>query len=580
MAMAKLMSHQVGWSFDHRALVLNRMRLRGQEHMPISVEGVRVVAPLWDIIVPGSGVVQNELATDSNLLFRKIDSKKVEIKYPRAGIVVDEPCILLGGHYNYYHHLVEYMFTLYLAEETFRLGEMKLLTLEPTQRFQKEIFDYLGIGAEAIVPLPMFTAAKCAEVTVFPRAFQRGGVAKDPGVFEWIRKRFVQDVVAAPERKIYVARQRAKVRKLANEPELVSMLKDLGFEAVFLEDLSFADQVRLFSEAKVIMGPHGAGLANMVFANPGATVVELAPDGKLRRRPYFENLAAGASHHYHRLVGSAGGWEVPEFSIAQHDVREVLWVTGVNSRKKHFNMGEISMEATQPKVVYDIGMHNGDDTDYYLKKGYRVVAVEANQLLCEAARERFAEQISNGRLKILNVAIAAQAGSIKFYVNDSESVLSSLSPPTNKKGWREVECQAAPLTSIIEAPDQVEFVKLDIEGADLLALEDLYRHRILPTNISCEAHQIDVVCKLISMGYQRFKLVQCNLIGRKDKVSKITLLDGSAMRHKFPQHSSGPFGIDLPGRWMNAEQILYLWLGRRVLFGGGWYDVHAMRTPS
>ena len=31
-----------------------------------------------------------------------------------------------------------------------------------------------------------------------------------------------------------------------------------------------------------------------------------------------------------------------------------------------------------PKLVYDVGMNNGDDTAYYLRMGYRVVAFEAN----------------------------------------------------------------------------------------------------------------------------------------------------------------------------------------------------------
>jgi len=251
----------------------------------------------------------------------------------------------------------------------------------------------------------------------------------------------------------------------------------------------------------------------------------------------------------------------------------------LDSKAKHLGVGVSPNGMQQRRVVYDIGMHNGDDTDYYLKKGFRVVAVEANPLLCEAAKKRFAAYIECGRLQIHNVAIAGEAGSIKFYVNDRNSVLSSLFRPSDMTDWREVECRASTLTSIIEAPDQIEFVKLDIEGADLLALEDLYRHRVLPLNISCEAHQVEVVCKLVSMGYQKFKLVRCSVIGKKDKSSDITTTDGVVLPHKFPRHSSGPFGNDLPGRWMAADQVLYAWFGRGVLYGGGWYDVHAMRVP-
>ena len=39
-------------------------------------------------------------------------------------------------------------------------------------------------------------------------------------------------------------------------------------------------------------------------------------------------------------------------------------------------------------LVFDIGMNNGDDTAYYLHRGFRVVAVEADPILCAAATTR------------------------------------------------------------------------------------------------------------------------------------------------------------------------------------------------
>jgi capsular polysaccharide biosynthesis protein len=39
------------------------------------------------------------------------------------------------------------------------------------------------------------------------------------------------------------------------------------------------DQIRLFSEAELIVAPHGGALTNLLFAEPGTAVVELfAPD--------------------------------------------------------------------------------------------------------------------------------------------------------------------------------------------------------------------------------------------------------------------------------------------------------------
>ena len=58
------------------------------------------------------------------------------------------------------------------------------------------------------------------------------------------------------------------------------------------------------------------------------------------------------------------------------------------------------------EIIYDFGMNEGSDTDYYLAKGFKVVAVEANSMLCSQAERRFAQQIADGRLVLLNVALA------------------------------------------------------------------------------------------------------------------------------------------------------------------------------
>ena len=45
-------------------------------------------------------------------------------------------------------------------------------------------------------------------------------------------------------------------------------------------------------------------------------------------------------------------------------------------------------------LIYDVGMHKGEDTDYYLQKGFRVVAFEANPDLVNLCRTRFANAMT------------------------------------------------------------------------------------------------------------------------------------------------------------------------------------------
>ena len=63
--------------------------------------------------------------------------------------------------------------------------------------------------------------------------------------------------------------------RLRNEREVEPFLLDHGFVFVDLEKFSFADQVRTFAEAEMIVAIHGAGLTNMVWAPPGCKILEI-----------------------------------------------------------------------------------------------------------------------------------------------------------------------------------------------------------------------------------------------------------------------------------------------------------------
>jgi capsular polysaccharide biosynthesis protein len=95
-----------------------------------------------------------------------------------------------------------------------------------------------------------------------------------------------------------------------NEDELMSLLAPLGFKSYCLEDLSFSEQVKLFACAKTIVGTHGSGLTNMVWADPGARIIELMPENRLHS-DYFQ-LSRALGHSYAALIckAPAGGSDI------------------------------------------------------------------------------------------------------------------------------------------------------------------------------------------------------------------------------------------------------------------------------
>ena len=108
---------------------------------------------------------------------------------------------------------------------------------------------------------------------VFPSLV--GGTGNPPRwALTWLRDRLVPSP-GETGRRLYVSRADAASRRVANETELVAALAHHGFERVTPGMLPMFEQLRMFAEAEVILGPHGAGMVNLLGARPGARVIEL-----------------------------------------------------------------------------------------------------------------------------------------------------------------------------------------------------------------------------------------------------------------------------------------------------------------
>lgn len=91
-----------------------------------------------------------------------------------------------------------------------------------------------------------------------------------------IKSAFIKRSIKEPFRRIYLTRDHVKSgRKVTNEIQLRELLKTYGFQTIVPDDLTVANQAKLFSESKYIISPHGAALANIVFCEPGTRILEL-----------------------------------------------------------------------------------------------------------------------------------------------------------------------------------------------------------------------------------------------------------------------------------------------------------------
>lgn len=263
-------------------------------------------------------------------------------------------------------------------------------------------------------------------------------------------------------------------------------------------------------------------------------------------------------------------------------------------------------------LVYDIGAHQGEDTAYYLAKGFRVVAVEANPDLCATLRKTFAEEMTGKRLTLIEAAIAEGSGTRKFYRFDM-SIYGTTVPEWAETAvnmghrYDEIDVTCVLPLDLYKDHGVPYYLKIDIEGADSFCLAGLETLRLRPRYVSLEADSYDFdrfescMRLLGELGYTGFQLVQQQTIFLQRPPSPPR--EGAGVNRRFKFGSSGPFGRDLPDAWLTHDEVLRrfrpitkqqhrygnralgrTWLNRQILrllfLYPGWYDVHARLGPE
>lgn len=240
----------------------------------------------------------------------------------------------------------------------------------------------------------------------------------------------------------------------------------------------------------------------------------------------------------------------------------------------------------KPDLIFDIGMHIGEDTEFYLKKGFRVVALDANAALCDAAEKKFSSYVDDGRLTIVNRCISEQRGKVPFYINEQLSEWSSANKQIGERkfGAREVEVESVSTTELFEEFGVPYYMKVDIEGFDELPIVSLRECSHLPVYVSFEATSFGPACLLYAMGFRRFSVVL------QRSVENCTLpnpaQEGVYCEHKFPLGSSGPFGKELQSAWGTIDDcVRWQTMWRHLMRNNPgqrdeWADIHAYSAES
>lgn len=267
-------------------------------------------------------------------------------------------------------------------------------------------------------------------------------------------------------------------------------------------------------------------------------------------------------------------------------------------------------------LIFDVGFHRGEDTAFYLAKGFSVVAVEANPDLAEKGLDRFADAVEQGRLVLVHAAVAPTPGPVTFYANEhtdwgttdpewaARNTTQYGSPPSAT-----MTVPGVTFGSLLDEHGVPHYLKVDIEGADLLCLEALRDHDARPSYVSIESDKrrwrgvVREFDLLRELGYRRFKVVNQEKVPSQAVPTPAAV--GRDTEWTFPMGASGLFGDEAPGRWLGRRAALlryaavhvryrlygdygvfrfrpgprgYPARGLQKIFGPpAWYDTHAAR---
>lgn len=240
-------------------------------------------------------------------------------------------------------------------------------------------------------------------------------------------------------------------------------------------------------------------------------------------------------------------------------------------------------------------MHTGEDTSRFLAAGFDVVAVEANPELVSAATQTFAAEIDNGRLTIVDAAIAPQRGTARLGISDM-TIWSSLDPAMIARNehvgssYRYVEVDTVPFEEVLERFGMPWYLKIDIEGYDMLCVRALRHFADKPRYVSVESSVstndaraeavFDELAELWTQGYRQFRYVNqrtsrneaptdAGWPGPRWRPATAALAQAQALRmHHNLVGMGGAWSRSLPAR-------IYGRVRRQLHWSAAWYDLHA-----
>lgn len=180
----------------------------------------------------------------------------------------------------YGHVLLEVIPSLW-ARDLLADKNLKIATSIKLNNSYSAMFNALNIKPDQVLSLT--EPLKVKQLLVPSKIIQRRKYI-DPiafNIFDRLKKQLsrMSDIIC-PE-KVYISRSKVKGRELLNENELENLFSEKGFTIIHPQELTIYEQVKIFSNAKLIAGVGGSAMHNTVYSAHDSKVLIICSTGWL-----------------------------------------------------------------------------------------------------------------------------------------------------------------------------------------------------------------------------------------------------------------------------------------------------------
>lgn len=261
----------------------------------------KLLGPSGVVITPDLSILEESIWVWDNWL--KEDKSQTTFRLPKP-VLINTPCYSLVTIYaqGYPHWILEVLPRLMGLNVLPTNLKPTLIFNDELSSFQKNSLDLMGFTN---YPKIYLKDNYIQSNYLFLPSYMGISGSPHPYSCKWVRETLLKSIEVNNEsqKRLYISRKFASKRRLINEEEIIPYLIDNGFDIIYTEQLSFENQVTLFSQAEIVIAPHGGGLTNLLFVPKKCKVLELLDKDYVS--DYYYNLASILEIEYHYLLGTS-----------------------------------------------------------------------------------------------------------------------------------------------------------------------------------------------------------------------------------------------------------------------------------